>query len=393
MATLYFVINQNLLDGSAHTLYCFRHCWWLAQTRPESRVELVFAGRSSPREAHDFFHLPALPNLAVTGLLAIRKPRNGRGITLNAMFHWAAYWHLRRHARAGDWLITASFPKLFSFLHKRDALRNTLKFAYEVHQLALLDHGKLTAKAQDELDLLRRADTLFTTTRALADTLRAHNLKQPLFNVGLACGFDPVQFPSRPPHPELFSLGYIGSFYREQGVEWLVREWPRILQKLPLLRLEIAGGTPAEVAGMKAQAGGIASPDSVHFHGAIPPSRIGEFISSVDALVIPALPEGRAPFVAFTKAYDYLGLNRPVIAADIPSITEVMRPGLEAASFAAGNSQSLTDALQKIYRSPETARSLVAAAALRARELNWESRSRRFWTALDSGFSAGPKSA
>ena len=44
---IYFVINQDLFDGSAHALYCYRNCWWLATTAPAGHsVELIFPGEN-----------------------------------------------------------------------------------------------------------------------------------------------------------------------------------------------------------------------------------------------------------------------------------------------------------------------------------------------------------
>ena len=44
------------------------------------------------------------------------------------------------------------------------------------------------------------------------------------------------------------------------------------------------------------------------------------------------------PYVAITKAYDYLAMGRPIIAANLPSIRDVLRHGREALLFAPGES-------------------------------------------------------
>lgn len=386
---LFFVINQDPMDGSAHAIYCFRHAWWLAKTAPDCEIDLVVPGKADAAVALRHFDLEALPNFRIVALPAVRKPRHGRGLTINLVFHLAVASYLRRHAADGDFLLSGSFTKLFAFLQRRTELRKRLRFIYEVHQLAVVDDARSSKKAEAEFTMLKGNDALITSSAALDRILRRHGVKAAIHDGGLACGFDPADFPARPA-AKPFVLGYIGSVYREQGIEWLIRHWTDIAatQREPVT-LNIAGGSQAEVRRLREIAGRASTAEGLSLSGFVPPSQLGSWIQNVDALVIPSLPEGRMPFVAITKAYDYLGLNRPVLAANLPTICEVMRTGVDAVLFHAGEWRSMADKLGRLVSDSALRHRLTRNAASRAKEFSWGERNGRIWRFLNSTFPRG----
>lgn len=380
---LFFVINQHLPDGSAHALYCFRHCWWLAKTRPECQVRLVFPSGVDGEKAYAFYGLPPLPNLRLKSLLALRRARDGIGITIDLVYFFKLYRYLLGQSHPGDWLVSASFPKLFRFLQRWPALRARLRWGYEAHDLASLSAALSPLQLQVEDELLAGADCIFTTTQPLQRLLRQRLAKKPIHNVGLACGCSARDVAVPPANGGAsFVLAYIGSVYREQGVEWLIQEWTGIRSALPVpARLEIVGGRSTEVDKLRRLAADLGA-ESVRCHGALPPAKLPGFLRAVDALVLPALPVGKMPFVAITKAYDYLGFNRPTLASNLATITEIMRPREEALVFEAGNAASLKAALLELINTPGLGQRLAGQASRRAAELSWAKRAELWWKCL-----------
>ena len=390
---LFFVINQHPLDGSAHAHYCLRNCWWLAQTRPEVEVRLVFPGAADPGAVLRGCGLSALPNFSLRGLPSIRRARGGSGLTINLVFYLAVTAFLTRRLQAGDWLVSASFSKLFQFLLARRWLRRRCRAVYEVHQLTLLDDGRLSRRAQREFAALTGADLFLATTGSLRRELETHLPGKPVATLGLACGFVPEEQPPlrvrRAGEP--FVVGYIGSLYAGQGVDWLVEHWPQIAAAQPEpVALEIIGGSTAEVAKLRALAAR-REVSGVTFHGAVPAPQLGPHLARMDALVIPSLPVGRMPHVAITKAYDYLGLNRPVLASDLPSITEILRPA-ESYSFPAGEVEGLAAALRALLADPADAKRRALEAGTRAADFYWPARAERWWQITEASSLAGPAS-
>lgn len=383
--TLFFVINQDLFDRSAHALYCYRNCWWLAATAPVGwRVVLLFPGPShwqredvSSRAAAHFQFGDS--SLSVTSLPAWRKEKHRRGFTLNAWFYHHAARHLAANALPDDIFITASFPKLLRHLAARTRLSGRLRWIYEVHQLACLDCGAASPKAAAEERALAFAQAFTTTTDALAALLAKSFPSHPCVNLGLACGGLTVSVPPPPPLSDGLSLGYIGSVYRGQGVDWLLEHWCRIRERLGgTARLIIAGGGTQEVAELQKTAAAHGAPD-VEFSGKVLQADIPAFLARVNALIIPATPEGRMPYVAITKAYDYLSYGRPVVASAIQSVIEVMRPDRETLGFKPCDATALADALQRLLADPALAESLVDAAVAHAAELDWQTRAKKYW--------------
>lgn len=331
--------------------------------------------------------------MILTGLPAIRRTRGGSGLTINLVYYLAVTAFLTRRLRAGDWLVSASFSKLFRFLLARRWLRQRCRAVYEVHQLTVLDDGRLSRRAQREFAALAGADLLLATTGSLRRELETHLPSKPVATLGLACGFVPEEQPPlrvrRAGEP--FVLGYIGSLYAGQGVDWLVEHWPEIAAAQPEpVALEIIGGSATEVEKLRSFAAR-REVRGVTFHGAVPAAQLGPHLAGMDALVIPSLPVGRMPHVAITKAYDYLGLNRPVLASNLLSITEILRPA-ESYSFQAGDSARLAAALRELLADPADARRRARAAWTRAADFTWPARAERWWQITEASSLAGPAS-
>ena len=382
---LFFAINQNILDGSAHALYCYRSCWWLAKTRPSTEVLLLFPGQSAPSSVETAYGLPKLDNLILVGLPAIRKPRGGSGLTINLVFYIAALAYLSAKLSAGDVLASASFSKFFQFLLAFRWIKQRCKAIYEVHQLAILDDGKLSLRAKKEFRALEKADLLVTTTGPLRRELEANIAGKPIAMLGLACGFNPANQPPLRIRPEgsPFVLGYIGSIYSGQGVDWLIKNWKQICaSQNQKIALEIVGGSNAEVEKFKQLASSL-DLENVLFHGAVPSAQLSSYLMKMDALVIPALHEGRMPFVAITKAYDYLGMHRPVLASNLPSISEILRHS-ESYSFTAGDPASFAEALKELLGNPAEAERKAHFASQTATEFSWSARAERWWKEADT---------
>lgn len=382
---LFFVINQSPLDGSAHALYCLRNCWWLAQARPEVSVHLLFPGSAEWSALTRHSGLQAVANLHLVGLPAVRHARGRSGVTINLVFYLAALMFLERRLRAGDWLVSASFTKLFRFLTARRGLRRRARTVYEVHQLAVLDGGRTAGQISREFAALAEAELLIATTGPLRAAAERGLPGRATATLGLACGFHPAEQPPLRARTagDPFTLGYIGSLYDGQGVDWLVEEWPAIAAAQPVpVTLEIVGGSAAEVERLR----GLADAKqlrSVICQGAVPAAQLGPHLARLDALIIPALPVGRMPYVAITKAYDYLGLNRPVLASGLPNIKEVLRAE-ESFPFTAGDAPSLAAALHAALTQPAEARRRAEAAGQRAADFTWPARAEQWWRLAES---------
>jgi glycosyltransferase involved in cell wall biosynthesis len=120
----------------------------------------------------------------------------------------------------------------------------------------------------------------------------------------------------------------------------------------------------------------------IKFHGFIAPSDIREKVKDAHILVAPCRAEGKMPFVAHTKIYEYLALGRPIVAADLPAIREELIDGHNAYLFEPGNPDALADCLRKVISDPVVSLRLAESAKNLASSFSWKRRAER----LESAF-------
>ncbi len=374
---LFFVINQDPLDGSAHALYVLRHLRSLARAGASEgrRVRLVCPVRRTVAELAAALGGEFPPEFEVASVASWRRGPDGRGFSIGAVFHHAAWRHLRRESRPGDLVASASFPKLLDFLGRRVAghPRLGLRLAYEVHQLEELSLPASHRKVRLERAALARVSRLVTTTDPLRSLLQANFPGITCRNLGLACGYPPPEF-LPPVAAPLRRAGYFGSVSPEQGVPWLVEVWPAVRAAAGPVELHLYGRL------RRGEAAPPARPEhGVVFHPHVPSPEVPAVAAGMDVLLIPALAVAHRPSIAFTKAYDYAGLARPVVAADLPTIREVLRDGVEARLHQPGDAAGLAAAVAELAADPALRQRLQEGCRQRARGFSWPERARRWW--------------
>jgi glycosyltransferase involved in cell wall biosynthesis len=382
MRRLFFALNQRLSDTTAHTLYCYRNAWWLAKTNPDYDVYLLFPGEFGSNHAKAI-HLTPLTNFHIRPLPSLRKRRGKKGITINVIYYFSITLFLLFNSSSGDIVASASFNKLFKYLTGLTFLKTRVRFVYEVHQLAYLESDATDSDIQNEFKILKSANLLFTTTQHLKGLLERFVPGVPVQNIGLAATKPDAELVARNLRTSSLQIGYIGSLYHEQGVEWLIQSWHIVSREQSVtVHLQIIGGTDSDVQKLLR----LAPPESrqlIQIRNAVPPTEIPLLIAKMDALIIPSLNEGRMPFVAVTKAYDYLHFGRPIIAASLPSITEVL-VGEGSFLFAPGDVLSLSAAVNQCIQGLVTGKWKPDGLLEKARSLSWSQRNLRWWQSANS---------
>jgi glycosyltransferase involved in cell wall biosynthesis len=109
---------------------------------------------------------------------------------------------------------------------------------------------------------------------------------------------------------------YSGNFEPYQGVELLLDA----MALVPHVQLLLMGGSPAEVARMKAEARGRGVGERCVFSGQRPPSELSLFFALADVLVSPRAKGENTPFKVFT----YLASGKPLVATRIATHTQLL---------------------------------------------------------------------
>jgi glycosyltransferase involved in cell wall biosynthesis len=377
MPKVFFVLNQDLSDGSAHALYLRRHLESLAEGAPE--------GWSVEALVPVLPQLPEVRGLSWRRLPSIRRRISAggkrRGWQINAVFHFFARRAIRKLTTSVDWVGSASFPRLFGDLTARQRYEKTPpRFFYEIHQLEELSRPAADSKCQQERRALAGADLIYVTAEPLARWARGQFPQKPVISLGLASSYSRRPKPESEPGAPL-KLGYFGSISSEQGIPWLYENWPvwraALSLQAPLPELHLYGRARAgETLPVSKPAEGI------YCFQPEPPSRLREIAAGLHGLIIPALDQAHRASIAFTKAYDFIGLGLPLIAADLPTIREVLPLDSQAWFFAPGDVPGLHRCLLEWSNQPASRAEKARLAFARSLELTWPKRAEIWWKSL-----------
>ena len=167
-------------------------------------------------------------------------------------------------------------------------------------------------------------------------------------------------------------IGFVGSFYRYEGLDLLVEAFAKLLRKKDnLVLLLVGGGEVAEE--LKAQVHRKSLGSHVKFPGRISHDRIPGVYGLCDFLVYPRNSIRLTELVTPLKPLEAMAMKKPVVASDIGGHRELIRDGETGVLFQSGNVSSLVKALDGIICDPERVQQLVQQGkAWVMRERSWE---------------------
>ncbi len=167
------------------------------------------------------------------------------------------------------------------------------------------------------------------------------------------------------PEPEPYAGGAphflcIGRLIPIKGHIVLLRAFRRVLDERPDVRLDIAGRGVLE-HGLKDLARELGLTDAVHFLGHVTP--VQRAIEQSVAVVVPSLGEGFG-----MVALEAMERARPVIAASIGGLDDLVRDGVTGLLVAPGDAESLAQAMLQLASDPDRVAAMGRAARVRAVE-------------------------
>ncbi len=127
-------------------------------------------------------------------------------------------------------------------------------------------------------------------------------------------------------------------------------------------------------------------PSNVTLTGFVPPSDVPLYTAAADYLVMPTTP--RLAYAAYTsplKLFEYMASGRPIVASDLPTVREVLEPGVNAVLYEAESTAGLVEAIRTLHAND----ALCVALAARARQdvawYSWDQRAARILDQIQSG--------
>jgi glycosyltransferase involved in cell wall biosynthesis len=144
------------------------------------------------------------------------------------------------------------------------------------------------------------------------------------------------------------TFAFVGSLIPAKGLDLLLQAFRRL--QSPNARLLIYGEESSSPPEYHRKISMLArGDDRIHFMGAFAQSQRTEVYQKMDVLVLPS----RVPESFSLVAREALALDRPVIAAEIGALPELIQPGVNGDLFPAEDEQALFLRLERIVSQPD----------------------------------------
>lgn len=286
-------------------------------------------------------------------------------------------------------VLHAHSPSLNAFPAVRAARALGIPVVYEIRAFwedAAVDRGVTTEGSiryrltrAMESRAIKKVDHVFAICQGLCDDLRARGLPAERLNLApnaveldrltpiagrdaalsakLALGEGPI-------------LGFVGSFYRYEGLDLLMKAFPAIRARHPQARLLMVGGGPEDE---RLRAMAVELGEAVIFTGRVPPEAVPAHYSLIDLLVYPRMRMRLTDLVTPLKPLEAMAQQRAFIASDVGGHRELVRHGETGHLFPADNAKALAEAAIAALALPASERAAMSAHALEfvQRERSW----------------------
>ena len=234
---------------------------------------------------------------------------------------------------------------------------------------------KLAAIARRERFVYRHAAGLFTLTQALADDIRTRYAAQMPFRV-VPDGVDLRQ--AEPLCPSLTNsrpmLLYLGSLHPWKGVEVLIEAMRRVEHA----ELRIVGGSEQRRRELTALSRSRGVSDRVVLNGPVAPAQRFAVIAGADICLLPLTRTSIASrYTSPLKLFEYMAAGKAIVTSDLPSVREVIEPGVHALTAQPEDPESFAQAIHTLLMDAELCARLGAAARARVEAFTWTRRAGR----------------
>jgi glycosyltransferase involved in cell wall biosynthesis len=273
-------------------------------------------------------------------------------------------------------------------VHTRDW--NFVKAAVRQGIPAIYEHHHHEEK-QFEIDIVQ--NPLFQIAVTVADTVRESMIQQgmpPEKVIKLHNGFNHLFLLRQPEKAaewrgkllknELqFLVVYAGALQKFKGIDLLIE----VAKELPYVQFALAGGSESQVKDYQ-QRVREQQIDNICFLGYLNQDQLTSLVQAADALAHPHLSGEAATFTSPLKLFDYLASGNPIIATEIPSLTDFRSSNAIAGWCEPDNPFQFAQCLQQVLdtypRKPEGYSHIVEFA----RQFSWESRITKILNHVDA---------
>ena len=262
-------------------------------------------------------------------------------------------------------ILHAHSPVLNGFPALKAGRRLKIPVVYEIRAFwedAAVDHGTYTEGSWKykltkylETRVCQQADHVGVLCEGLKNDLIERGIPSekitPVFN-----GVNPDDFKSVPPDAEFQEkwglkgktiIGFIGSFYRYEGLDLLVKAFARIAAKRDDAVLLLVGGGEMDKE-LKELGADLGLSDRLVMPGRIPHERVPGVYAMIDILAYPRYPMRLTELVTPLKPLEAMAMGKALVASDVGGHKELIRNNETGILFKAGDLEEFTVSLDRL---------------------------------------------
>jgi glycosyltransferase involved in cell wall biosynthesis len=150
-------------------------------------------------------------------------------------------------------------------------------------------------------------------------------------------------------------IGYAGGFWEYHGIDILIEASKSVISTNPEVVFLLVGPDYEKYESFAKELG---VADHFIFTGPITYEEVPNYLAAADLLVAPYFPKKHKQGSPL-KLFEYLALEKPVIASNISAIREVLKNGENALLVPPGDAISLATAISKVLQNQELANLLA----------------------------------
>jgi glycosyltransferase involved in cell wall biosynthesis len=155
----------------------------------------------------------------------------------------------------------------------------------------------------------------------------------------------------------------VGRLHPEKGVALLLRAAGMLLARGLHVSVEIAGDGPQR-ASLERLCRQTLAPETVRFHGALPPSAVARLLAAADVCAFPSTCDEGLP-LALLEA---MAARVAIVASRVAGVTDAVRDRIEADLVAPGDPAAIADAIASLAHDSPRALALARAARQRCEQ-------------------------
>jgi glycosyltransferase involved in cell wall biosynthesis len=179
--------------------------------------------------------------------------------------------------------------------------------------------------------------------------------------------------------PDKKIVCYSGNIYEGRGIEHLIEIAPGMSGVLFL----IVGGLESDVRRCRSLAHEKRA-ENIRFTSYVHHNTVPLYLAASDVLVMPytsrmTIRGGTVArdFTSPIKLFEYMASGRPVVATSIPSVSEILRDGVNAILVPPDSPEALAAGIKRALGDPALAKALTERASSDVRGYTWEARAKK----------------